>query len=241
MSTAVLPARSAAPLVGDRRALLDGARAMLPLLVAVAPFGLVIGVAVAESGAPQLAAWSTSWLVYAGSAQLAAIGLLAQGASAAAVVGTVAVINLRLALYGMTLAPHWRGTSWWWRAGAAYLLVDPSFVVGSQSYAGGRTARAAHLHFLGGAVVLWLGWLLVTAAGVTVGAVVPSALQLDFVGPLYLVALVVPAARTRAVRVAVMTGAAVAVAATAAPFHVGPAAGMVAGLLVGLGLLRRAS
>ena len=241
MSIAELPATAPATAVSDRRALLDGARAMLPLLVAVAPLGLVVGVAVAESGAPQLAAWSTSWLVYAGSAQLAAIGLIAQGAPLGAVAGTVAVINVRIALYATAMAPHWRGTSRWWRALAAYLLVDPSFVVGSQSYAGGRTRRAAHLHFLGGALVLWAGWLLVTAGGATAGAVVPAALQLDFAGPLYLVAMVVTAARTTAIRVAAATGAGVAASATALPLHLGPALGMAAGVAVGLGMLRRAS
>lgn len=241
MTTQVLTARVPEAAEGDWRAFRDGARAMLPLLVAVAPFGLVIGVAAAESGAPQLAAWSTSWLIFAGSAQLAAIALLASGAPVVAVAGTVALINLRLALYGMTLAPHWRSTSRWWRALAAYLLVDPSFVVGSQSYAGGRSPRAAHLHFLGGALLLWTAWLLVTAVGATAGAVVPAALDLEFVGPLYLISLVVPAARTPAIRLGAGTGAAVAIAATALPFQVGPAAGMVAGLLVGLCLLRRAS
>src|SRR6476646_7537981 len=56
----------------DRRAFLDGVGAMVPLLLGVAPFGLVIGVTVAELGLPRLAGWSLGWLVYAGSAQLAA-------------------------------------------------------------------------------------------------------------------------------------------------------------------------
>lgn len=45
------------------------------------PTLLVVGVSTADSGLPPLAAWSLSWLVYAGSAQLAALGLLASGAA----------------------------------------------------------------------------------------------------------------------------------------------------------------
>jgi predicted branched-subunit amino acid permease len=225
---------------GARADLLDGARAMLPLLLAVTPFGLVFGVTLAGSGAPHLAGWSTSWLVYGGSAQLAAVGLVGQGASAVVVVASVAVIQLRLALYSTALAPHWRGTSRRWRGLAAYLLVDPSFLVGTQSYDGERPSRSAHLHYLGGAVLLWVGWQAVTAVGLTAGAVVPAGLDLDFVAPLYMVALVVPAARSSAVRWAASTAALTAVAASVLPMHVGPAVGMMAGLLVGAQLLRSA-
>jgi predicted branched-subunit amino acid permease len=222
-----------------RRAFLDGVRAMLPLLAGVAPFGLVIGVTVAEAGVPHLAGWSLSWLVYAGSAQLAAVGLLGSGASAAVVVASVAVINLRVGLYGAALAPHWRGTSWGWRVLAGYLLIDPSFAVGSQSYDGSRPAPLAHRHYLGGALVLWTGWLTVTGLGVTVGAVLPSALRLESIGPLYIVALVVLSVRTKATWVAVGVATVTAVGASLLPLHLGPAVGMVAGLLAGSIVLRR--
>ena len=55
------------------------------------------------------------------------------------------------------MAPHWRGTSTAWRLVAAYLLVDPSFAIGTtQSYDGSRPRRQAHLHYLGAALVLML-------------------------------------------------------------------------------------
>src|SRR4051812_200414 len=122
---------AASSAAADRRAFLDGVRAMLPLLLGVAPFGLVIGVTVAELGLPHLAGWSLGWLVYAGSAQLAAVGLLAGSASAAVVVASVAVINLRLALYSAAMAPHWRGTSTAGRGGAPPPPVYPPFPGGT--------------------------------------------------------------------------------------------------------------
>ena len=229
----------------DRRAFLDGVRAMLPLLLGVAPFGLVIGVTIAELGVPHLAGWSLGWLVYAGSAQLAAVGLLASSASAAVVVASVAVINLRIALYSAAMAPHWRGTSRLWRLVASYLLIDPSFAVGSQSYDGSRPTRQAHLHYLGAALVLWAGWLAVIGIGVTAGAALPSQLRLDSIGPLYLVALVVMQVRTAAARAAVTVAVCVAVVtaviASLLPLHLGPAVGMVAGLVAGSRMLRRSS
>ena len=225
----------------DRRAFLDGVRAMLPLLLGVAPFGLVIGVTVAELGLPHLAGWSLGWLVYAGSAQLAAIGLLAGSASAVVVIASVAVINLRLALYSAAMAPHWRGTSTAWRLIAAYLLVDPSFAVGTQSYDGSRPRRQAHLHYLGAALVLWVGWLLVIGIGVTAGSTLPPELRLESFGPLYLVTLVVMSSRTAAARVGVAVAVVTAVGASLLPLHLGPAVGMATGLLAGSLVQRRSS
>ncbi len=225
----------------DRQAFLDGVRAMLPLLLGVSPFGLVIGVTVAELGVPHQAGWSLGWLVYAGSAQLAAVGLLAGSASAVVVVASVAIINLRLALYSAAMAPHWRGTSTAWRLVAAYLLIDPSFAVGTQSYDGTRPRRLAHLHYLGAALVLWAGWLTVIGIGVTAGATMPPELRLESVGPLYLVTLVVLAARTAAARIGVAVAVVTAVLASLLPLHLGPAVGMAAGLLAGSLVLRRSS
>jgi predicted branched-subunit amino acid permease len=225
----------------DRGAFLDGVRAMLPMLLGVAPFGLVIGVTVAELGLPHLAGWSLGWLVYAGSAQLAAVGLLAGSASGLVVVASVAVINLRLALYSAAMAPHWRGTSTAWRLVAAYLLVDPSFAIGTRSYDGSRSRRQAHLHYLGAALVLWLGWLIVIGIGVTAGATLPPGLRLESIGPLYLVTLVVMSARTAAARVGVAVAVGSAAAGSLLPLHLGLAVGMAAGLLAGSLVLRRTS
>ena len=168
--------------------------------------------------------------------------LLASSTSAFVVIVSVAVINLRLALYSAALAPQWRGTSKAWRLLAAYLLVDPSFAIGIRSYDGSRPRRSAHLHYLGGALVLWAGWLTAIAIGVTAGAAMPAELRLESIGPLYLAALAVLSARTVAAR----AGAAVAVvtavlASLLLPFHLGPAVGMIAGLLAGSMMLKRSS
>jgi len=69
----------------------------------------------------------------------------------------------------------------------------------------------------------------------------PPTLQLDFIGPLYMLALIVPTFRTAAARAAMSVGAAAAVLATLLPLHLEPGAGMVARLLVGSLVMRKAS
>ena len=103
----------------DTRGAVRGARAILPLLLGVAPLALVVGVKAAAADAPAGAAWATSLGIYGASAQLAAIDLLDRGVSPILVVITVAAVNVRLALYGLSLAPNWRGTGAAWQATAA--------------------------------------------------------------------------------------------------------------------------
>ena len=237
--TTALPMDQALTGASQRRAFAAGARAMAPLLVGIAPFGMVIGVTVADRGISPVAGLSTGWLIYGGSAQLAAIELLAGGAAPVVVVATVLAVNARLLLYSSAMAAHWRGTSRAWRALAAYLLIDPSFGVGVDGYQKRGPTSAGHAHYLGGACVLWIAWQLAIVAGMTLGTIVPESLGLDFVVPLYLVAMVVPKATTAPVRIAAVVGAVAAVAANALPCHLGPAAGIVAGVAAGLWLGRK--
>ncbi len=211
-----------------------GARAMVPWLAGVVPFGLVIGVSAVRADIPALAGWLSGPAIYAGSAQVAIIEMLHAGAAPAVIVATALIINLRLVLYSGAIAAQWRGTPRWWRATAAYLLVDPSFVVGMDGYQRHGDKAAGHRHYLGGALLLWMAWLVAIGVGVTLGAQLPAALRLELIIPLYLVGEVVVKAGDRATRRAVVTAAVVAVVALAAPLHLGVLIAIVSGLLAAL-------
>jgi predicted branched-subunit amino acid permease len=112
-------------LFADRRDIAAGAPAMAPWPAGIVPFGLVVGVSGAQADVPRWAGWLTGPLIYAGSAQVAAIQMLDAGAAPVVVVAAALIINIRLIFYSATMARHWRGTPWWWRFVAAYLLIDP--------------------------------------------------------------------------------------------------------------------
>ena len=217
----------------DRSDIAAGARTMVPWLAGIVPFGLVIGVSAAQADIPALAGWLTGPLIYAGSAQLAAIGMLGAGAAPVAVVAVALVINVRLIFYSAAMARHWRGTPWWWRLVAAYLIVDPSVAVGLNGYR--RLGRdRGHAHYLGGAVLLWVSWLAAIGVGATVGAGLPAWLHLEFVIPLYLVGQAVARLADPALRRAVFAAAAVALLALPAPLQLGIALAIAAGITAGL-------
>lgn len=222
--------------MSNRHDFLAGARAMVPWLAGLVPFGLVIGLSAGQADIPALAGWLTAPIIYAGSAQLATVQMLDAGAAGAAIILTVVLINLRLILYSGAIARYWRGTPLWWRLLGAYLLVDPSFAVGVERYARAGSAedrRRGHAYYLGGAVLLWVVWLAVLGAGIALGAGVPAALHLELLAPLYLLGEIVPKLREVAARRAVLTSAAVAVVCLALPLHLGVVVAIVAGLTAG--------
>ncbi|MGH3330601.1 MAG: AzlC family ABC transporter permease [Nocardioidaceae bacterium] len=214
------------------RAAAAGMRDMLPLLAGIAPFGMVIGVTGSEHGLSPLVTLSSGLFVYSGSAQLAALELIAGGATPVVVLATVLAVNARLLLYSAAIGPQWRGTRPAGRALSAYLLVDPSFVVGMRGYDRPRP-YPGNAHYLGGAVLLWVTWQSAIATGMTVGSLVPESVDLAFVVPLYLVAQLVPRAKDGAARTAVAVGAATAAATTTLPLHLGLPVAIVAGIAAG--------
>jgi len=220
-------------LSANRSVLAAGARAMMPWLAGIVPFGLAIGFSAAQADIPTLAGWLTGPLIFAGSAQAAAIGMLDAGAAPAVVIAAALIINIRLIFYSAAMARHWRGTPWWWRLVAAYLLVDPSFAVGLDGY--GRLGRdRAHAYYFGGAALLWASWLAAIGAGATAGAALPAWLHLEFVMPLFLIGEAVPKVAQPAQRRAIMAAAAVALLALSAPLQLGIALAIAAGIAAGV-------
>ena len=211
-----------------------GARAMVPWLLGVAPYGLVIGVSAAQADIPTAAGWLTGLAIYSGSAQVATIELLDAGAASLVVVATALAINMRLIIYSGAIAGYWRGMPRWWRGLAAYLLVDPSFAVGVDRYQRSGDRVEAHAYYLGGAVALWVTWLGAISVGATVGARLPAGLHLEFVIPLFLVGEVVARLGTPAMCRASLTAVAVAVVGCSAPLHLGLVGAIVAGIAVGV-------
>lgn len=228
--TVTVTASAIRPTRGTRLAVLDGARAMVPWLAGVVPFGLTVGVTIAESSVDPLAGWATGPLVYAGSAQLAAIELLDGGAAIAVVVITVLIINARLLVYSGSMAPWWVGSRRGFRALAAYLLIDPSYAVGTDGYRTHATRREGHAHYLGCGVTLWVAWQTAIGIGILAGGAVPEISLLSLVVPYYLIAEVVRSTNSRPAVAAAAVGAVIALAAHGVPMHAGAVIAIAAGV-----------
>jgi 4-azaleucine resistance transporter AzlC len=231
-------------MVSPRTLLFGGMRAMMPLLLGVAPFGLIYGVLALRAGLPAAQAQAMSAIVFAGSAQFIAVQLLATGTPGLIVILTTLVVNLRHVLYSATLAPHLRPLRGPWKWVLSYLLVDELFALATARYRhtgdASTLATGTHWYMLGAGLTLWVTWQTSTAVGIYLGAQVPSPWALDFSLALTFIALVIPALTDRAGLGAAVVAGIVAVAAVGLPLKLGLVVASLAGVAAGLLLEARA-
>lgn len=197
----------------DQSPVLTGIRAMAPMLLAYAPFALLVGAAVSASDSP-LVAWLSTWTVYGGAAHLAVLDVLQHdaGVLGAAVVGLM--VNARMVAYSMSLAPHWRGTSTLSKMGAALMLTDATWGLTRSHAAQDDTARRRF--YFGAGLTLWFGWPLLVTVGVLVGDWVRAVPALSLLPCLTLGSLAVRQLANRAALAAAGTATVVGVATTRA-------------------------
>jgi 4-azaleucine resistance transporter AzlC len=197
---------STSPDAPDRRASWRaGTRAGTPFALAGLLVSLSFGVLARDAGLPASAAIAMSAIVFAGSAQFAAVSIVAAGGGLGAAVAAAALMNSRFLPMGIALAPSLPGGPLR-RAAQGQPVVDVSWAMAA------RDDGTFDRWFLFGATapqyVTWVGG---TALGALAGDVLgdPSRLGLDAVFPAFFLALLLAEVRVRGRRVAVL-GAAIA-------------------------------
>jgi predicted branched-subunit amino acid permease len=217
-----------------------GVLGIAPITLGVLPFGIIAGFAAVDIGLGLPEAMGFSVLVFAGASQLAAIELLGQGAPIGVAVLTVVVINLRMAMYSASLAPHLAAEPVHRRLGGAYILTDQAYAVAITRFLHEPEAGADRFwYYLGAALPMWLVWQPATVVGALVGDQVPDTVPLGFAVPLAFLALLVPAVTDRPSLAAALTAALVATVGAGWPTNLGMPLGALAGVAVGFALARR--
>lgn len=223
----------------------DGISVMLPLIPGVLPFGMIAGVAASEAGLDAWAGIGQSMIIFAGASQIAALQLIADAAPALVIVLTGLVINLRFAMYGASLAPHFERRGVWMRALIAHLMTDQSYALSVTRFnMRQEMSKAARLRFyMGNAGLMWFVWAAATATGYFLGNSIPPSWSLDFFVPLSFIALLMPSIRERPMAAAALTGGTVVVLAWSLPFNmslfVAALSGVAAGVLADRHLSRK--
>jgi len=205
-----------------------GVRAELPLLIGVAPFGMIYGVLAISAGLMPAPAQLMSSIVFAGSAQFITAQLIGETVPGLVIVLTIAVVNLRHMLYSASVAPYVRALPMRWKVLLSYLLTDEAYAVTILNYEKDDSNPFGHWFFLGAGLTLWTSWQISTAIGILLGATMPESWPLDFALPITFIAIVVPALKDRPAIAASLTAGAVALLAYELPYKLGL---MLAGLL----------
>ncbi|CAP41254.1 AzlC family ABC transporter permease [Bordetella petrii] len=214
----------------------QGLHALMPALIATATWGLVTGVAMVKSGLTESMALAMTLLLYAGSAQLTSLPLIASGAPLWLIFMAGSVVNLRFIIFGAALHPYFRHLSWPRRLGLGYFTTDMGFVLFMPRFgdAAERGTREQLWYFLGTIAPGWVVWQSSSIAGIYLGTLVPTAWSLDFAAVLALLAITVPLANSRPMLVSMLAAGLTAWVGQLLPLRLGLAAAVIVGILAGI-------
>ena len=205
----------------------------------IVAFGVITGVAMVASGIAPAVAMLISIVVFAGASMVAAAQLLASGTPALLVVATTLFINLRFMMYSASLRLHFGREPLGWRLLMAYLQADNVYGLTIMRYADKPDAPGERDFFMGAALVIWLAWQLSVAAGILIGAGVPTSWRLEFSAPLAFIAMTIPLLRDRAMVGAAIVAGLTVVASNSLPFKLSIPLAALAGIGAGLALERK--
>lgn len=210
-----------------------GARAEIPLLVGVFPFGMIYGALALNAGLSTFAAQMMSSIVFAGSAQFITAQLVHDAAPGFVIVLTIAVVNLRHMLYSASLAPYLAFVSTRWKTLLSYLLTDEAYAPTIIKYEREGVQPFSHWFLLGAGLSLWTTWQISTALGIFLGTAIPESWSLDFALPLTFIAMVVPVLKGRPYIAAALSAGVTALVAYSLPYKLGLILAALVGIAVG--------
>ena len=228
------PRRAQAEFATPRAAWIAGAISVAPFLIGTIPFGLITGIATKAAGLSAAAAAAMTVIVFAGTAQIAALPLLAAGAPVLVIILTAFIVNLRFVIYSATVAPYFKHLSLRWKFLLGFFVTDTGFAMFMRKVADQPDMAYRHWYFLGAGMIIAIVWCGAAFLGIVAGARVPAEWRLEFAATLAILALTAPVIRSRGEFAAAVIGGGVALAGAGLPLKLGLVAGAVAGIAGGV-------
>ena len=217
-----------------RAGLIAGLRLGVPFAIAGGLLAISFGAVAQDAGLSQTAAIVMSTVVYAGSAQFAAIAILGQGGAVGAAIVAAALMNSRFLAMGVALAPSLPGRPWW-RALQGQSTVDASWAMAAR---GDGTFDRSIL--FGSSAIQYVAWVSGTVLGAIGGGVIGDTdrFGLDAIYPAFFAALLLKEMRDTRTRGVAVGGAIIALALV--PFAPAGVPILAASAAALVGLTRRA-
>jgi predicted branched-subunit amino acid permease len=187
----------------------------------IAAWGLMTGVAMVKSGMGTVEALLMALVVFAGSAQLAAIPLMLGGAPVWVILATAFCVNLRFVVFSAHMRAYVMHLGLRQRLVSGYLTGDLTYVLFIKRHPepasdeAGRFGQIAYL--LGNGSINWFSWTASSLVGVVLANFIPTAWGLGFAGILALVGMTCSLATNRLRWVACGVAGCAGVAAFALP------------------------
>ena len=156
-----------------------GVKSGLPILLGYMPLAMAFGVLAKDSGMSTAQVVAMSMLVYSGSAQFIAVGMLGAGVAAAGIITTILLVNSRMLLLSASLAPFLKLLPTPFLALASHGITDETYAV-ALGHLGEHKASRSYLAGL--FVTAHLSWVTGSFAGAVLGNLVGDTARygLDF-------------------------------------------------------------
>ena len=156
----------------------------------IAAWGLMTGVAMVQSGLSTFEALLMTLIVYAGSAQLAAVPMIVAGAPMWVILAAAFCVNLRFVVFSAHLRPYLMHLPRWERLIKGYITGDLSYVFFARRYphpgANEEELAQQQAYLMGNCAVNYVAWMGASLVGIALANAIPVAWGLGFAGILAL-------------------------------------------------------
>ncbi|MFS2135395.1 AzlC family ABC transporter permease [Duganella sp. Dugasp56] len=212
----------------------EGVKAGTPTLFGIGAWGLVVGIAMVKSGLTVPQALGMTMLVFAGSAQLAALPLIAAHSPIWVIFATAFVVNLRFVIFSALLAPHFAHLPLRKRFLLGYVAGDMTVALFLQKYPS-EAPQVGKLSYLKGLLYPnWAAWQIGSIAGIFLGSAVPAEWGLSFAGTLAIICVMIPLMAGRPALCGVLVAGVVSVLAAGLPYKLGLLLAVLVGMLTSM-------
>lgn len=216
----------------DKRAYRDGFKAAAPTMPGIFAWGLVTGMAMVKTGLTVWQALGMTFFVYAGSAQLASLPLMAANVPVWVVFFTALIVNLRFVIFAAAIGPHFAHLPWYKRLWYGYFNADITMALFPRRFPPetvGRT-QGKIAYFTGICYPNWGAWQAGSVIGILLASQIPENWGIGFAGTLALLAITIPLTMNSAALAGVVVASIVAIAAAALPYRLGLLLAVVIGM-----------
>ncbi len=199
----------------------QGFVAMLPLNLAVLPWGILCGSLAIQRGFSELEAILMPALIFAGAVQLVFIELMSDNVPLATILFTTFIVSSRHFLYGLALRDKFKNLPLRFRVSLGFLLTDELFALSGNRKAFVGKLRLIYALAAGGS--FYLSWLVWNIVGIVAGNYLPdlTELGLDFAIAVTFIAIVIPSITNLPVLITVVTAGVLSVVFTLAEWELG--------------------
>jgi len=216
----------------EKRAYREGVKACAPTMLGIGAWGMVTGMAMVKTGLTLWQALGMTFLVFAGSAQLASLPLIAANAPIWMVFLTALVVNLRFVIFAAAIAPHFAHLPWYKRLWHGYFNADITMALFPRRFPAETVNRPeGKVGFFNGICYSnWIAWQSGSVLGILLASQIPESWGIGFAGTLALLAITIPLTINAAALVGVVVASIVAVAAASLPYRLGLLLAVIVGM-----------